>query len=174
MARLKTWQGAAFALGMVCAFNSTTAGADTPHPGTATMAPVASGAETVGPAYYQTPEGFRWRITKTAWTESDERAFGEFVTAIGESGCRTFDECLKGPQNIYRASDPKGMFFYADCADLPYALRAYFAWKNGLPFSYVSGVAPVGRSTDLRYSRYGNYAYKRVDVVPAVPCAFSN
>ncbi len=174
MARLKTWQGAAFALGMVCAFNSTTAGADTPHPGTATMAPVASGAETVDPAYYQTPEGFRWRITKTAWTESDERAFGEFVTAIGESDCRTFDECLKGPQNIYRASDPKGIFFYADCADLPYALRAYFAWKNGLPFSYASGVAAVGRSKDLRYSRHGNYVYARTDVLPRVEGAYPN
>ena len=25
-----------------------------------------------------------------------------------------------------------------DCADFPYLLRAYFAWKNGLPFSYRS------------------------------------
>jgi hypothetical protein len=25
-----------------------------------------------------------------------------------------------------------------DCADLPYFLRSYFAWKNGLPFSYRS------------------------------------
>ena len=141
---------------------------------TATMAPVASGAEHVDPALTVTPEGFRWRITRLAWTESDERAFGEFVTAIGNSNCRTYDECLKGPWNIYRTSDPKGMFFYADCADLPYALRAYFAWKNGLPFSYVSGVAPVGQSRDLRYSRYGNYAVRRTDVVPQAEGAFPN
>ncbi|MEQ9196274.1 MAG: hypothetical protein RIE84_05940, partial [Parvibaculum sp.] len=148
--------------------------ADTPDPAAATMAPVASGGETIDPQHYQTPDGFRWRITKTEWKETDERAFGEFVTAIGESNCRTFDECLKGEWNIYRASDPKGMFFYADCADLPYALRAYFAWKNGLPFSYASGVAAVGRSNDLRYSRYGNYVYKRTDVVPPVEGAFPN
>jgi hypothetical protein len=172
MVRLRTWQGAVFALGLACAFGP--AAADTPDPGTAEMAPVASGAETIDPRHYQTPEGFRWRITKTQWTESDERAFGEFVTAIGESNCRTFDECLKGPWNIYRASDPRGMFFYADCADLPYALRAYFAWKNGLPFSYASGVAAVGRSNDLRYSRYGNYVYKRTDVVPPAEGAFPN
>ena len=172
MARLRTWQGAIFALGMACAF--TPAAADMPDPGTASMAPVVSGAETVDPAYYQTPAAFRWRITKTAWTESDERAFGEFVKAIGESRCRTFDECIKGPHNIYRASDPKGMFFFADCADLPYALRAYFAWKNGLPFSYASGVAAVGHSNDLRYSRYGNYVYARTDVLPRQEGGFPN
>ncbi|ABS64280.1 conserved hypothetical protein [Parvibaculum lavamentivorans DS-1] len=166
------WRGAMFALGLACAFGP--ARADVPEPATATMTPVASGGEVLSPELYQTPEGFRWRITKTAWTESDERAFGEFVTAIGESNCRTFDECLKGPWNIYRTSDPKGMFFYADCADLPYALRAYFAWKTGLPFSYTSGVAAVGQSRDLRYSRYGNYVYKRTDVVPSVEGAFPN
>lgn len=159
-------------LAAMLGFMAVAAWAETPS--TATMTPVASGGEVLDPAHYQTPEGFRWRITKTAWTESDERAFGEFVTAIGESDCRTFDECLKGPWNIYRASDPKGMFFYADCADLPYALRAYFAWKTGLPFSYASGVAAVGQSRDLRYSRYGNYVYKRSDVVPSVEGAFPN
>ena len=38
------------------------------------------------------------------------------------------------------------MFFNADCADLPYMLRAYFAWKNGLPFAYS---APVPRWAKL-------------------------
>ncbi len=170
----RTWMsGALVAFGL--AFGANGAGAEI-HASvdTATMAPVASGGEHVDPALTRTPEGFRWRITKLAWTESDERAFGEFVAAIGNSNCRTYDECLKGPWNIYRASDPKGMFFYADCADLPYALRAYFAWKNGLPFSYVSGVAPVGQSRDLRYSRYGNYATRRTDVVPQAEGAFPN
>ena len=141
---------------------------------TAAMAPVASGGERVDPVLVQTPAALRWRVVRTAWTESDERAFGEFVTAIGESNCRTFDECLKGPWNIYRASDPKGMYFYADCADLPYALRTYFAWKNGLPFSYVSAVAPIGASNDLRNSRYGNYAVRRTDVVAQPDGAFPN
>lgn len=157
------------AAAMLLALLAMPAGAET-----AIMAPVASGAERVDPAQVQTPATLRWRVVRTHWAESDERAFGEFVAAIGESNCRTFDECLKGPWNIYRASDPKGMFFYADCADLPYALRAYFAWKNGLPFSYVDAVAPVGRSTDLRYSRYGNYAVRRADVVTQADGAFPN
>ncbi|PKP77411.1 MAG: hypothetical protein CVT81_09480 [Alphaproteobacteria bacterium HGW-Alphaproteobacteria-3] len=170
MMRLRTWQGAVFALAVACGQGP--AVADTMASGA--MAPVASGGETIDPAHYQTPEAFRWRITRTEWKESDEAAFGDFVTAIGESDCRTFDECMKGAHNIYRASDPKGMFFFADCADLPYALRAYFAWKNGLPFSYTSGVAAVGRSNDLRYSRHGNYAYARSDAVPRGEGAFPN
>ncbi|NIJ40175.1 hypothetical protein FHS78_000430 [Parvibaculum indicum] len=146
----------------------------------AAMAPVGTALD--GPDYAagrapvdtQAPRDFQWRITRTAWTESDERAFGDFVTAIGESGCRSFDECLKGPWNIYRASDPKGLFFYADCADLPYMLRGYFAWKNGLPFSYADGVAAVGRSRDLRYSRHGNYVYSRRDFVSSVSGNYPN
>src|SRR5262245_40646228 len=34
-------------------------------------------------------EPWRWRIVRTAWTEQDERAYGEFVQRIGESQCRT-------------------------------------------------------------------------------------
>lgn len=169
----KWMPGALIAAGL--AFGASGAGAETyASVDTATMSPVASGAEHVDPALTRTPEGFRWRITRLQWTESDERAFGEFVTAIGNSNCRTYDECLKGPWNIYRANDPRGIYFYADCADLPYALRAYFAWKNGLPFSYVSGVAPVGQSRDLRYSQYGNYAVRRTDVVPQAEGVFPN
>ncbi|MCE9651318.1 MAG: hypothetical protein K8R18_16985 [Parvibaculum sp.] len=130
------------------------------------MSPVVSGGESLDAAAVPAPPGYRWKITKLAWSASDERAYGEFVHAIGMSDCRNADECLKSAANIYRASDPAGMSFFADCADLPYLLRAYFAWKNGLPFSYASGVAAVGNSNDLRYSRYGNYVYARTDVRP--------
>ena len=32
----------------------------------------------------------------------------------------------------------KGLILKPDCADFPYFLRGYFAWKNALPFSYRS------------------------------------
>lgn len=140
----------------------------------AQMSPVVSGGEVLNPALVATPPVFRWRITKTEWSASDERAYSEFIAAIGNDDCRTVDACLRGAANIYRSSDPKGSSFFADCADLPYALRAYFAWKNGLPFSFASGVAAVGRSRDLRYSRYGNYVFARRDVVTPVEGAFPN
>ena len=49
-----------------------------------------------------------------------------------------------------------GCDFRSDCADLPYVLRFYYAWKRGLPFSYVSDVSPRGRTRDIRYSPKGN------------------
>lgn len=98
------------------------------------------------------------------WTDADERDFGEFVQAIGDSGCPTVDACLKGPWNPFHASDTPGVRFYSDCAQFPYVLRAYFAWKRGLPFSYESGVAVRGSGGDPRYSPQGNVVTARTDV----------
>jgi hypothetical protein len=83
----------------------------------------------------------RWRITKDHWDASDEAGFGAFVTALGDSGCSSSQSCLRDPANPYRASDGRFLDIDVDCAKLPYLLRAYYAWKNGLPFSYVDAVA---------------------------------
>lgn len=99
------------------------------------------------------------------WTDADERGYGEFITAIGDSGCRTVNSCLHGPANPFRASDPDGIEFRSDCADLPYVLRAYFAWKRGLPFSYESVVSPRGHTRDIRYTANGNQVVSRQDVL---------
>jgi hypothetical protein len=105
------------------------------------------------------------RIVSDQWRAADERGFGEFITAIGDSGCRTVDACLHDPANPFRASDPPGVRFIADCADLPYFLRFYYAWKRGLPFSYVRAVSPRGRARDIRYSLTGNRVEARRDVL---------
>jgi hypothetical protein len=82
-----------------------------------------------------------WRITKDHWDASDEAGFGAFVTALGDSGCSSSQSCLRDPANPYRGSDARFLDIDVDCAKLPYLLRAYYAWKHGLPFSYVDGVA---------------------------------
>jgi hypothetical protein len=115
------------------------------------------------------PAAWQWRILRTAWTERDEKGYEEFVARIGESGCRNMHACLTGAASnpLYRASNPAGMHFYADCADLPYMLRAYYAWKNGLPFSYSTAVSPLGFSRDIRYTARGNAIASRRDLVDA-------
>src|SRR3954467_2549854 len=105
------------------------------------------------------------RIRSEAWTQADERGYGEFIAAIGQSNCRTVDGCLRNAANPFRASDPEDVRFESDCADLPYFLRFYYAWKRGLPFSYVSAVSPRGRSRDIRYSASGNRVEARRDVL---------
>ena len=104
-----------------------------------------------------------WRITKTEWTDADEKGFGEFVRAIAESGCSTTAECMHGPANPYRGSDPAALDFKADCAKWVYMLRAYYAWKNGLPFSYVNDIA--GHGADFRFNGTSNRPVSRRDLV---------
>lgn len=115
------------------------------------------------------PAPWGWRIMRTSWTERDEKGYEEFVQKIGESGCRNMHACLVGAQSnpLFRASNPAGMHFYADCADLPYMLRAYYAWKNGLPFSFATAATPLGHSRDIRYTARGNAITSRRDLVEA-------
>ena len=114
-------------------------------------------AASYGPSIYQ--------IRYDRWTEEDERGYGEFIAAIGNADCHTVNDCLHSPANPFRASDPEGIYFHSDCADLPYVLRAYYAWKRGLPFSYVSAVTPRGHARDIRYSKNGNEVVARRDVL---------
>ena len=104
-------------------------------------------------------------IRHERWSESDEKAYGAFITEMGASGCATVDACLRNPTNPFRGSDPPGIFFASDCADLPYYLRFYFAWKRGLPFSYEGAVEPRGASHDMRYSASGNRVVSRLTPV---------
>ncbi len=104
-----------------------------------------------------------WRITKTEWTKADEDGFGEFVREIAESGCTTTISCMQSAANFYHDSDPAAFFFHADCAKWAYMLRAYYASKNGLPFSYVDLIA--GEGGDLRYTATSNLALERHDIV---------
>ena len=99
------------------------------------------------------------------WTEADERDYERFIAAIGESDCGTLNACLHSSANPFAATDPPSRRFESDCADLPYVLRFYFAWKRGLPFSYAAAMTPRdGSADDIRYSRNGNRVISRIDV----------
>ncbi len=93
-----------------------------------------------------------WEATR-AWTQADEDLYSAWIE-------RLFDAPLSEQPSfdaLYRVtSDPKKNFLHdhfardeddppprglnldPDCADLPYFLRAYFAWKEGLPFGFSS------------------------------------
>ena len=79
-----------------------------------------------------------WKVKKVDWNGQDERAFGDFVKALGYSKCNTTDKCLSGASNILRTEEDMLFTHYSDCADFPYYLRSYFAYKNKLPFSMVT------------------------------------
>jgi hypothetical protein len=93
------------------------------------------------------------------WNDTEEEGYGRFVTAIGRGiatqACLRLDGCLASPtvNPLHDASEVR-LGFRPDCADLPYILRAYYAFKRHLPFSFVSVVeSSVGG--DPRYLNQG-------------------
>jgi hypothetical protein len=84
-----------------------------------------------------------WTVNKTEWNEDDENGFSEFVKAIGNSGCRTTDDCMKSDKNPLRDEMDLISVHYSDCADFPYYLRAYYAYKKHLPMSMTSVFSPI-------------------------------
>lgn len=136
-----------------------------------------------------------WKVKKTSWSAEDESNYSQFIKKLGYSKCKNLDQCLSSSESNMLISE-EDMFnvYYSDCADLPYVLRAYFAYKNGLPFSFVSKIAPVPLTqvqidsdakqrqiiletkgeeaavkfdaslTDTRYSRNGNMPTARLNI----------
>jgi hypothetical protein len=135
-------------------------------------APAAVPAATPGPSPDQIlaatsknyPSG-AYVLKSDRWSDGDEKEYEQFITELGESGCATVNRCLHDPRNPFRGSDPAGVAFAADCADLPYYLRFYFAWKRGLPFSFASEVEPRGHTRDMRYTAAGNRVTARLNPV---------
>jgi len=113
-------------------------------------------------------DGNAWRIIKPHWDDADEAGYSAFVTAIGRSNCITLGECLAGEANPYRETDTRR--YSGDCADMAYILRAYYAWKNGLPYSYQHAMRTAdGSREDLRYSTNGNIVSGRRYAVGSSP-----
>jgi hypothetical protein len=98
-----------------------------------------------------------WKISRE-WSEQWERRYSDFIAALGESDCNSTTKCINSPANPYRSKNPEAFKrrVFADCADLPYILRGYFAFVNELPFAFTNVVQSINGGTDLRYSPNGN------------------
>lgn len=112
------------------------------------------------------PEVTTYQITKDHWSAEDEKGFSSWVQALGEANCHSVYGCLMSPANPWRFTDGPDLDIDPDCADLPYILRAYYAAKNGLPFSY-SGRMSALDGDDPRYGEAGNLVDERFDVIDA-------
>ncbi|MBX7077628.1 MAG: hypothetical protein K1X88_00490 [Nannocystaceae bacterium] len=92
-----------------------------------------------------------WPLSRS-WTAAEEALFSAWVRALfhaprgEELARRALHEVTSDPaRNLLfdhfgwreDSSDTKvGLHLKPDCADTPYFLRAYFAWKRGLPFGF--------------------------------------
>jgi hypothetical protein len=117
--------------------------------------------------YASWPKSLYWSISNNSWDENFELGYQDFIHTLGiarKNGiCKTADECLRNPKANpkFSSKNPKRLkFIFTDCADLPYVLRAYYAWMNNLPFAYTTELVEAGtmspKLSDIRYSKNGN------------------
>jgi len=97
-------------------------------------------------------EATAWKLSRNFWAEEDEKVYSDFVAAIGKSKHSNLNRFIKDSKaNPLHGEEDKKFNLSADCADLPYLVRAYVAYKLRLPFSYTASIS--GRGGDERYSR---------------------
>ncbi|MBI5515372.1 MAG: hypothetical protein HY909_16455 [Deltaproteobacteria bacterium] len=90
------------------------------------------------------PTASVWSVTRS-WDAAAEAEFGRFVTTLGRAvaahRCTTLRGCLQSRSvNPLWAPSRRPLRFRGDCADVPYILRAYFAWRTHRPFVFTSRV----------------------------------
>jgi len=84
---------------------------------------------------------------KAVWDEAHEAFFAAWIEHLFDAPADqdlsfpSLEPVLRDPErnflhNSLGMQEDKNLAATPDCADFPYFLRSYFAWKNGLPFSY--------------------------------------
>jgi hypothetical protein len=91
--------------------------------------------------------GSVWPLRNT-WNRATENLFSAWIEKLFEApldaspSWPALHEVLRDPSrnllfnHLGLREDESGLIIRPDCADLPYFLRAYFAFKMGLPFGY--------------------------------------
>jgi hypothetical protein len=101
----------------------------------------------VEPARPVATEGSLWPVRNT-WNRATENLYSAWIEKLfdapidAEPSWRALHEVLRDRtrnflfNHLGLREDQMGLIIRPDCADLPYFLRAYFAFKMGLPFGY--------------------------------------
>jgi hypothetical protein len=89
-----------------------------------------------------------WPV-RDAWDRAHENLYSAWIEKLFDAplneapSWKALHEVLRDPSRnvlfnyLSLREDEKGQIIRPDCADLPYFLRAYFAFKMGLPFGYA-------------------------------------
>jgi hypothetical protein len=77
--------------------------------------------------------GAAWKTTR-AWSELEELGYARWVEQLGQRQWKSAQKMLLNQRtnSLYHPSDER-FTFWADCGDLPFILRSYYAYKRGLP-----------------------------------------
>jgi hypothetical protein len=99
------------------------------------------------PAGPRQTQGSVWPI-RLAWNRATENLYSAWIEKLFDApieeslSWKALHEVLRDRSrnvlfnHLGLREDEKGLVIRPDCADLPYFLRAYFAFKMGLPFGY--------------------------------------
>jgi hypothetical protein len=102
---------------------------------------------TEAPARPRATWGTVWPV-HAAWTHATENLYSAWIEKLfdapldAQPSWPALHEVLRDPKRNFLfghlglGEDEAGLVIKPDCADLPYFLRAYFAFKMGLPFGY--------------------------------------
>lgn len=89
------------------------------------------------------PDESSWTAVRS-WDDAAERDFGQWVNTIGRAvaarRCNSLARCLSSPAINPLHVPGVSLHFLADCGDVPYVMRAWYAWRHRLPFVHMSGV----------------------------------
>lgn len=137
-----------------------------------TLAGATAAAQPRRPAEADRPMAESWPVTRS-WDAAAEAEFGRWVQTLGRAveahRCRTLASCLDSPAVNPLHVAGRRSTFRADCADVPYILRAYFAWRRHLPFVHTASLraerGPGGRyafvNRPASTRRWSDYATPR-------------
>lgn len=106
------------------------------------------------PSPWTLPVAVVWPA-QSRWNDRLEQEYADFVAQLGQAieqrRCGRLDRCLRSPEAnlLYDPRVDATLDLEADCAKLPYLLRAYFSFKRRLPFGFVCDIDGKGR--DVRY-----------------------
>jgi hypothetical protein len=99
------------------------------------------------PPRLSTTQGSVWPV-RNAWNRGTENLYSAWIEKLfdapldAEPSWKALHEVLRDRSrnmlfnHLGLREDEMGLIIRPDCADLPYFLRAYFAFKMGLPFGY--------------------------------------
>ena len=105
-------------------------------------------ADRAPPAPHASSDGMLWPLRNT-WNRNTENLYSAWIEKLfnapldAEPSWKALHEVLRDRQRnmlfnyLGLREDEINIVYRPDCADLPYFLRAYFAFKMGLPFGYT-------------------------------------
>jgi hypothetical protein len=120
-----------------------------------------------------------WPI-RDKWDRANENLYSAWIEKLFDApieetlSWKALHEVLRDPQrnilfnHLGAREDQKGLVIRPDCADLPYFLRAYFAFKMGLPFGYSKCTRGGGGKAPSCYS-WWNVVQEEPPPEPARP-----